>query len=653
MQHAKCSINAAGELLLYGTIGDWWDGLDAKTIVDELERLNPDEITIRIHSQGGYVMEGLAIYNRLIASKARKTIHIDGLAASMASVIAMAGDRVVMPENSWLMIHKPHVMTGGNADDLRKQAELLDGLEGTLINIYATKTGHDAEAIASMLADETWMNAQTALDLGFIDEISEPVKVAACVDLSHFAQVPAEVTQIMSADSIAVSAAKPTACEESVMAIEKVDAVNEIEAAEVQNAQVAVAAERKRVSEIQALADRHDLPRAMVSDLISSGASVQEAKDKTLETLVARDAAIPVGRGVVVESNFVSAREAVANAIENRIDSRVKLRDDARQFRVLDMIEIARASLQMSGVNTQFMDKNEIAIKAMHSTSDFPLILQDVMNKRLRAGYEAAPRTFQAWSRRSDVSDFKAVNTVALSGAPDLDEVNEAGEYTFGSMSEEGQAYALKTYGKIVSITRKALINDDLSAFTRIAPAFGASAAEKESEIVYGLLTSNVRLSDGQALFHSSHKNLGSAGALSETTLSEARKLLRKQTGIGQNRPLNLMAEYLIVPAALETSAQKLLTAIIADTSSNVNVFANSMTLIVEPRLDAASETAWYLSAGPNRVDTIEYGYLSGNDGVYTEMQQGFEVDGVKIKARLDFAAGVVDFRGLFKNAGA
>lgn len=650
--HPKNSISSAGELLLYGEIGSWWDDMDALGVVRQLEQMNKDQITVRIHSGGGLILEGLAIYNRLKESKAFVTVYIDGLAASMASVVAMAGDKVVMPENAWLMVHKPWVGTSGNSEELRKMADTLDGFEASLISIYTNKTGKTTEEISALLASETWINAADALAFGFIDEISTSVKAAASIDLSAFTNIPAELS------------AKPQAAqsvnqvEEKAMPIEVKGATDQ-PVAEVKNQvndaalAAAITTERTRVSGIQTLADKHDLPKALASDLIASGASLQDAKDKTLEILAARDAKVKCGGGAIVESNFTNARAAVANAIEARIDHTVALRDDARPFRVMSMIEIARSSLQMSGVNTQFMNHDAIAAMAMHSTSDFPLILQDVMNKRLIAAYEAAPKTFMPFCKRRDVSDFKAIKTVALSGAPDLEEINEGGEYKHGTMSEEGQSYSLKTYGKMLYISRKAIIDDDLQAFTRFAPAFGESAAEKESDVVYGLLTGSGTLSDGQVLFHSTHKNLGTAGVLSETTLSQARKMLRKQTGVSQSRPLNLTAVYLIIPSALETAAEKMLAGILAATSATVNPFSKSLQIIVEPRLDAISETAWYLSAAPNRIDTIEYGYLSGNQGVFTEIQNGFDVDGLKIKARLDFAAGVVDFRGLFKNAGA
>ena len=128
---------------------------------------------------------------------------------------------------------------------------------------------------------------------------------------------------------------------------------------------------------------------------------------------------------------------------------------------------------------------------------------------------------------------------------------------------------------------------------------------------------------------------------------------MRLQKGVKSKRPLNLQAEFLIVPAALETKAQQIVAEILSAKSSDVNPFAGTLTVIVEPRLDEKSGSSWYLAAAPSRIDTIEYAYLTGEEGVYIETQQGFDVDGEKITARLDFGAGVNDHRGLFKNAGA
>ena len=360
------------------------------------------------------------------------------------------------------------------------------------------------------------------------------------------------------------------------------------------------------------------------------------------------------GGHVSVAHDGEALRAGMVAALMNRVDPRQhKLADDAVNYRGMNLLDMAKEVLNYGGKSTRGMTPMAIAAEAMHSTSDFPAILADVANKTLRQGYEAAPRTFQAFCRQSTASDFKFINRAQLGDAPELEKVNEAGEFKYGSMGEDNQRYRLQTYGKIIALTRQTIINDDLDAFSRIPQAFGASAAELESNIIWGLLTSNVKMADNKALFHADHNNVGTAGPLSVETLTEARKKLRRQKGIKSDRPLNLAAEYLIVPATLETEAQKILAIVTPAKAGDVNPFPNTLTLIVEPRLDDSSETTWYLAASPSRIDTIEYAYLTGEEGVYIETQQGFEVDGIKIKARQDFGAGVIDHRGLFKNAGA
>lgn len=127
------------------------------------------------------MFDGIAIYNLLNNHPATKTVYIDGLAASMASVIAMVGDTVIMPENAMMMIHKPWGIQGGDAEDMRKYADLLDKVENTLIPAYAKKTGKSAEELAAMLAEETWLNGKECVEQGFADKLAEPVKAMATI----------------------------------------------------------------------------------------------------------------------------------------------------------------------------------------------------------------------------------------------------------------------------------------------------------------------------------------------------------------------------------------------------------------------------------------------------------------------------------------
>lgn len=714
---ATNQINAKGELLLYGVIGDWWDGLDAMTIVREVEALNDGPLSVRIHSEGGFITEGLAIYNALANSERRVEVTIDGIALSMASVIAMAGDVVRIPANAFIMIHKPSGPSLGEADDHRRTADVYDQFEDTLANIYATKTGLDKDTLKAMMAAETWLNGEQAVELGFADELIEPVQAVAQADLAAFQNAPAGAVNLYhrpaSGQITAATAAAHTNPKGTVMNLEQrakavglsrhAGETNEqlevrvaaaeakaqaaaaagggeeeeeppLAAAGAQNrgtrndppppaaaaqnagevATQAIAQERTRVSELRALASTHRVEEADLNRMIDTGTTVADARNEVLNLLATRSQNAVPGGHVVVGHHGEALRAGLAGALMNRVNpSQHPLTDGSREFRSMSLMNMAAEVIHAGGGSTRGMTPMEIAAKAMHSTSDFPAILADVANTTLRAGYEAAPRTFTAFCRQASASDFKFVNRAQLGEAPELEKVNESGEFNYGSMGEDNQRYKLETYGKIIALTRQTIINDDLDAFSRVPGAFGASAAELESNVVWGLITGNVKMADNKALFHNDHGNLGTAAALSVESLSEARKKMRRQTGISAKRPLNLMAEYLVVPAALETKAQQIVAEILSAKSADVNPFAGKLQVVVEPRLDDSSETAWYLSAAPARIDTIEYAYLTGEEGVYIETENGFDVDGVKIKARLDFGAGVIDHRGLFKNAGA
>lgn len=192
------SIRAKGaqtaEIFIYEQIGkDYWDdsGVGAKQFAQDLKALGDiDKIILRINSPGGSVFEGLAIYNTLNAHSAEKEVHIDGIAASIASVIAMVGDPVIMPENALLMIHDPTGLVMGDAEDMRKMAETLDKVKDSILSAYASKTQLSSAEIAQLMSEETWMSAEEAVHYGFADQIAEPVRIAAHFNFSMFKNVP-------------------------------------------------------------------------------------------------------------------------------------------------------------------------------------------------------------------------------------------------------------------------------------------------------------------------------------------------------------------------------------------------------------------------------------------------------------------------------
>ncbi len=429
----------------------------------------------------------------------------------------------------------------------------------------------------------------------------------------------------------------------------------------------AVRAEAQRsAAEILRICERHALPQGFAADLIARGVSLDQARAAVLDRLAQDDMigartaepapAVPRSTG----ATEAAYRDAMSEALLHRhAPADFPLTDRGRDSRSLSLIELARHALERRGVATRGMSKMEVATEAligragMHSTSDFPFILANVANKTLRRAYESTPRTFTAWARQRTIVDFKQVSVTQLAGAPSLLAVPESGEFTYGTIGESREVYALLTYGRIVGITRQVLINDDLDAFTRVPAAYGAAAADLESDIVYSILTGNPNMADGTALFHANHGNLGTAGGISETSLAEAYRLFGNQRGL-DGRQISVLPRFIITPpGARSVEARKNVTATTPSAVSGVNAFANRLEPIEEARLIPASGAdPWFLAADPARVDTIEYAYLEGQQGVYTETRAGFEVDGIEIKARHDFAAKAIDWRGLFKNAG-
>jgi hypothetical protein len=424
--------------------------------------------------------------------------------------------------------------------------------------------------------------------------------------------------------------------------------------------EAAALAERARIREIEKVGRTLGLDARLIAQHVEAGTSIEDFRKLALDKRAEEDERMPIrsAAAVVTRDETETRRAGITAALLHRYDPAVfPLKDDlGRDWTGQTLLDLAKECLESSGTRTRRLPRHQIAKLAL-STSDFPSILADVANKTLRQAYEAYPRTFLPFSRRRSAVDFKNINAVQLGEAPSLMKVNEKGEFTHGSIAESKESYKLATYGRIVSITRQTIINDDLSAFTRIPAGFGVAAATLESDTVWGIVTSNPAMGDGVTLFHANHANLntGAGSALALAGLGAGMAAMAKQKGLDGVTVLNVQPRYLVVPVALQLTAFQMIAPNLAPAKSAdlVPDYIRALTPIAEPRLDAASTTAWYLFASPDQIDTIEYAYLEGQDGVYIETRQGFDVDGVEIKARLDFGAKAIDWRGLQKNAGA
>lgn len=423
----------------------------------------------------------------------------------------------------------------------------------------------------------------------------------------------------------------------------------------------AVAAERQRVKEINEAVRAAQLSDEFATRLIDKGTSVDEARALVIAEIASKNKenAQRSQNANVGREQVEKVRSAMEEAIAHRVDPTVKL-DSGREFRGMRMLDMARFSLEQAGVNTKGMSQREVAtaalnigdVRSYHSSSDFPIILGNTVNRTLRAAYEFQARTFQPFCRRVNISDFKEITRAQLSGLiGSFDTIAEGGEYKAATVGEGQEKYKLVKYGKKIAITWEALINDDLSAFSRIPQAIAAKAAQKQSDVVYAILTGNPTMSDNNALFHTNaHGNLAAAGTTIPNGISAARAAMRKQTDPNGDF-INVSPSFLIVGPDKETEAQQLINAtIVATKTADTNVFRGSVQIIVEPRLTG---NQWYMAAAPTAIDTIEYAFLDGEQELFTEQRTGFDVDGLEIKARMVFAAKAIDWRGLYKNPGA
>ena len=289
-----------------------------------------------------------------------------------------------------------------------------------------------------------------------------------------------------------------------------------------------------------------------------------------------------------------------------------------------------------------------------HGTGDFPFILADAMGKVLRAAYALAPSTWQLWCNRTTAPDFKDIKKLQLSEAADLVLIPEGDDYTFGTLTESREVYALSTYGKGINLTRKALINDDLSAFDRIPRQLGQAASRQVEGLAVAIPTANAVLADGIALFATGHANL-TTGTLSVTSLGAGRGAMRKQTALGSSDPLEIMPRYLLVPEALFVIGSQLVSSAVDPALSNAtpNPFANQLQVISSPRLDTDSAVQWYLAADPGQVDTIDVCFLEGQEAPMIEEENEFDTGNRRIKVTQDAVAKAIDFRGLTRSSGA
>ncbi|EKH4491086.1 Clp protease ClpP [Escherichia coli] len=620
------SIQAKADALhvrIYDEIGGY--GVQASTLTDQISACGDvSEIHLCIHSPGGDIFQGLAIYNALKNHPAKKIVHIEGIAASMASFIAMCGDHIVMPANAMMMIHAPRGVTAGVSGDVRRFADLMDKLGDTMAETYAGRTGKSKQEITAMMEAETWMDGNECKANGFADEVISAITAMARIEskrIGDFSNMPENIKNMISQNT--------------------------------------GSNEQERLNGIRELFDTfngkyNDLA---INCLADAGCSVEEARERLLLAMGKESTPTNKNTPANLYYAYTDNGNITGDAMRQGLNARLghEQAERGNPYAMMSLFDMAQASLTHRGISTgSYSTRSQIVNAAFtHSSSDFTYILAGGAEKSVLAGWEHSGETFRQWTKKGSLSNFREARRVGLNGFSTLNKVPEGAEYKYITTSDRGEPIALATYGNIFTITRQAIINDDLDQLSTVPMAMGRAAARTVGHLVNLVLAGNVKLSDGIALFDKKHSNLIEAG-LATPGLSAARHLMRTQKD-KNGEVLNIAPKFLLVPAALEDRALQMINSTApfgADKNSGVfNPYHKLLDIIVDPRLDDVSVNQWYMLSAQG-TDTIEVAYLDGNDEPYLEQQEGFIVDGVAWKVRIDAGVAALDYRGMVKSSG-
>lgn len=450
--------------------------------------------------------------------------------------------------------------------------------------------------------------------------------------------------------------------------------------------------ERTRIRCINLACDAHRSDPKLRAQLINDNVPLEQAQKRIVDAAVEREKETQVttvhsGRQDAGETQF---RSLVEGLLARALPEHHKPTDLVRSTGAngLKLVDMAKDCLEANGIRWRGLGSDFQIIEralmpgecrlsggmtrtgGMHTTSDFANLLAAVVYTSLREAYGRAPQSFEPWARKTTVADFRAVTELSLYGPGAMPRVNEHGEYTRATLGEGKESYRIATYGHIIALTRQLIVQDNLDAFARIPQMMANAARQTESDLVYAVLLANAAMSDGVAIFHSNHGNLaGSGAAIGKTSVNQAMQAMALQAEPSSGAQLNLTPRFLLVPPAIRADAEMFVNGAYVPgvVTDIIPPYMRNLTIIQEARLQngvtlkgptgdtaySGSSTAYYFVGDSGVTDNVVYAYLQGQEGLYTESRNGFEVDGVEFKARLDFGAGAMDFRAMYKNPGA
>lgn len=417
----------------------------------------------------------------------------------------------------------------------------------------------------------------------------------------------------------------------------------------------AVQAEQKRQKDIRSAVRTASLPETFADSLIERNLSVDEASKNILDTKKALEETqkTQINNTVRVEVG-TEDRDHKRGGMEDALLSRImpvefKPSERAKDFIGKSMLRQFEAIIPRQTFETD----SQYATRAM-SSSDLPLIMANVAEKSVQKRYELAPRTFEAWTKKDTLRNYKEHSQVQAGDFSSLQKRKENGEFKYGSFGEKNEVVQLEDYGVIMKVTRIMFINDDLKQVIKVLNEAGVASRRLENKLCYSALRTNKAMKDTGLLYNNTvittaggHANLGTTGAIGDTTFTEANKLMSKQMTVDRKDYLNLTPKFLICGPDLAAAAKKFLSPSSPTANGDVNIWQGTVQPIVDAEID---NDEYYFAADPNQVDTVTLFHLEGQEAPRIESRTRFETEAFELKIAHTASAAPMDWRGLFKN---
>jgi hypothetical protein len=428
---------------------------------------------------------------------------------------------------------------------------------------------------------------------------------------------------------------------------------SEITKLEAEEASATPPSEAARAADILDVGRRANMDLSVIEEALRAGTSLDDFRRSAFDHMVQQQSGSRTSPARVIQDERDTARAAATEAMSYRLGVPVPQAGPsaAARERMNDgMISLAMRCTEARQYPRNPREIEELFERAVHTTSDFPIIMENSMNRTVEARYRLAEPTYRRISRQRNFRDFRPHTVIKTGDFPMLERVKEGGEIKYGTLTEGKESLSVLSYARAIAVSRQLMINDDLGAINDMLSDYGSTVALFE-EITFYALAFNGNLADGKAVFHADHNNLAAAAAAIDVdSVSLGRASMRKQKSLDGNPLLANGPSLLLTGPDTITAAEKLVASITPATLSNVNIFSGRLSPFDTAQITTA---AWYLFASPETGSNYRWGYLEGYDAPRVRVDTPFGRQGMAMSVEHDFGCGATDYRYGYKNAGA